>query len=93
MTMSAFNTTVIKGLLTTIRGYESRSTTLDEVQAALQSALPLLENDASGVAEAVRQAEADIEEIQFAVLLDEQRPAAILRLDEFRVMVQTASDA
>ncbi|NUP74065.1 MAG: hypothetical protein HOQ07_05360 [Sinomonas sp.] len=91
--MSDINTTVIKGLLTTIRGYESRSTTLEEVQAALQSAIPLLENDASGVAEAVRQAEADIEEIQYAVLLDEQRPAAILRLDEFRAVVQTASDA
>ena len=55
---------------------------LDEIQSALQSAFGLLENDGSEVAEAVRLAEADVEEIRFTRVLDEQRSAVVFRLDQ-----------
>jgi hypothetical protein len=46
--------------------------------------LALLERDESGAEQAVRLADADGEEIRFTKLLDEQRPAAVFRLDELR---------
>lgn len=50
----------------------------------LQSALAALENDGTAVVEVVRLAEADVEEIRFTRLLEEQRAAIILRLEELR---------
>lgn len=79
--MNDYNATVAEGVLQSIRGFEAGTLTLEDVQAALESALPLFENDGSGVAEAVRLTEADLEGIQCTLLLDEQRPAAIHRLD------------
>lgn len=55
-------------------------------------AIPLFENDGSGIADFVRLAEADLEEIQFTALLDEQRPAAIFRLDALRATLGGAGD-
>jgi len=55
---------------------------LEEIQSALQSASGLLENDGSEVVEAVRLAEADVEEIRFTRLLEEQRSAVVFRLDQ-----------
>jgi hypothetical protein len=78
------NAGVAARLSTAIQDYESGLLSLGEVQSALQSAIPLFENDGSGAADFVRLAEADLEEIQFTVLLDEQRPAAVFRLDELR---------
>ena len=55
---------------------------LEEIQSALQSASGLLENDGSEIVEAVRLAEADVEEIRFTRLLEEQRSAVVFRLDQ-----------
>ena len=93
MTMNEYNAAVAQGVLTAIADLEAGKCTLAEAQAVLQSAIPRFENDGSGVAEAVRLAEADLEEIQFTTLLDEQVPAAIFRLDELRASIEGSADA
>ncbi|MGX5715518.1 hypothetical protein [Arthrobacter sp. MAHUQ-56] len=90
MTMSVYNADVAARLSTAIQRYEAGLLSLAEVQSALQSAIPLFENDGSGVADSVRSAEADLERIQFTLLLDEQRPTAIFRLDELRATFRSA---
>jgi hypothetical protein len=40
----------------------------------------------------MRLAEADLEEIQFTTLLDEQVPAAIFRLDGLRASIEGSAD-
>lgn len=93
MNMNEYNAAIARHILTAIGDLEARTCTLAEVQAVLQSAIPRFENDGSGVAEAVRLAEADLEEIQFTTLLDEQAPAAIFRLDELRASIEGSADA
>ncbi len=88
MTMNEYNATVAHDLLTAISELEAGTCTLADVQAVLQGAIPRFENDGSGVAEAVRLAEADLEEIQFTTLLHEQVPATTFRLDELRASLQ-----
>lgn len=86
--MNEYNATVAQSVLAAISDLVVGTCTLAEVQAVLQSAISRFENDGSGVAEAVRLAEADLEEIQFTTLLDEQVPAAIFRLDELRASME-----
>lgn len=93
MKMNDYNTTVAPEVLAAIAGLEDGGLTLAEAQAVLESAVPRFENDGSGIGNAVRLAEADLEEIQFTTLLDEQRPAAILRLDQLRAAIEGATDA
>jgi len=93
MTMNETNAAIAQGVLAAISDLEAGTCTLAQVQTALQSAIPRFENDGSGVAEAVRLAEADLEEIQFTTLLDEQIPAAIFRLDELRALIEGSPDA
>ncbi|WFE98580.1 hypothetical protein [Micromonospora sp. WMMD964] len=82
--MSEYNAKIAARLNAAIRDFETELLTLDEIQAALQSAISLFENDRSRVSELVRLAEVDLEEIQFTVLAAEQRPAAIFRLARLR---------
>lgn len=82
MMPSEYNRHMLGRLRAFLQAFVAGELDLDQLQSALQSALGLLENDGSGVADAVRLAEADVEEIRFTRLLDEQRPAVVLRLDE-----------
>jgi hypothetical protein len=91
MTLNDYNTAVAERLLAAITRFEAGTLTLADVHAAVHSAAPLFENDGSGVAEATRLAEADLEEIRFTVLLDEQRPAAVFRLDALRTAIVGAA--
>lgn len=93
MTMNDYNAALIQGVLAAIAGLEQGNLALSEVQAVLQSSIQLIENDGSGIGAAVRLAEADLEEIQFTTLLDEQRHVAIFRLDRLRTAIEDASDA
>ena len=93
MKMNDYNAAVVQDVLAAIARLETGTITLGDAQAVLQSVIPRLENDGSGVAYAVRLAEADLEEIQFTTLLDEQIPAAIFRLDELRTAIESATDA
>lgn len=88
--LSRYNLTLTEKVLATIRNLEDGTSTIAEVQSVLESVVPLFENDGSNIKDAVRLAEADLEEIQFTKLLDEQVPAAIFRLDKLRGAVQRA---
>lgn len=92
MKMNDYNATLSEGVLAAITGFEAGTLPLGGVQAVLQNVFPLLENDGSGIAEVVRLAEADLEEIQFTVVLEQQRPAAILRLAELRSTIEGADE-
>jgi hypothetical protein len=82
MRTSDHNEAVLDRLRGSVASFVAGELELEDILAALQSAVDLLENDGTGVANTVRLAEADVEEIRFTRLLDEQRPAAIFRLDE-----------
>lgn len=82
MTPNEYNRDLLGGLRASVQWFIVGELDLDEIQSALQSALGLLENDGSEVVEAVRRAEADVEEIRFTLLLDEQRSAVVFRLDQ-----------
>ena len=82
MSPNECNRDLLGGLRASVQGFIVGELDLDEIQSALQSALGLLENDGSEVVEAVRLAEADVEEIRFTRLLEEQRSAVVFRLDQ-----------
>ncbi|MFV0460769.1 MAG: hypothetical protein ACK5MT_18595 [Actinomycetales bacterium] len=88
MNPSAYNRTVLDRVRTSAAAFASGDIEMDDVQAVLQSTAGLLENDGSGAAELVRLAEADIEEIRFTRLLDEQLPAVTFRLDALLEVLQ-----
>jgi exonuclease VII small subunit len=81
MSATEHNEVVLSRLRAAIAALSSGELDLDAVQAQLQQALGLLESDGTGVADLVRGAEADVEEIRFTRLLEEQLPAVIFRLD------------
>lgn len=89
MNMNNYNADVAARIATAIQDFEAERLPLEEVQSALRSAASLVENDGSGVADLVRLAEADLETIQFTMLLDEQRQAAIFRLDMLRAALDS----
>jgi hypothetical protein len=90
--MNDYNAAVARDVLVAIAELEAGALTLRDSQAVLQSAITRFENDGSGVETTVRHAEADLEEIQFTTLLDEQLPAAIFRLDELRAAIEDVMD-
>ena len=82
--MNEYNKRVVARLMQAIDAFMADTIGLDEVQSHLQSSVNLLEADTRGTRELVRTAEADIEELRFTRLRDEQRPAAVFRLDTLR---------
>lgn len=89
MKMNEYNIGIAARVETAAREFEIGTLTLDEVQGTLASAASLFENDGSGVSELVRLVEADLELIKFGMLLEDQRPAAIFRLDELRTALHS----
>lgn len=87
--MNAHNREVVTRLIGDIDRFTGGEIGLDEMQSQLQAALTLFERDGSTAREWVRLAEADVEEIRFTMLLDEQRPAAVFRLDQLRETLTT----
>jgi Glu-tRNA(Gln) amidotransferase subunit E-like FAD-binding protein len=82
MTQSEHNVDLLRQLRSTIASFVNGEIDLDGIQAALQSAMTLLENDAADAARAVRLAEADVEEIRHTRLLAEQTSAVRQRVEE-----------
>lgn len=87
--MNVHNQGLVTRLIRDIDRFMSGEIELGEMQSQLQAALTLFERDGSTAGEAVRLAEADVEEILFTKLLDEQRPAAVFRLDQLREALTT----
>lgn len=88
--MNSYNFRLARKVLEAIKNLENGRSSLAETQSVLESVAPLVENDGSGLENAIRLAAADLEEIQFTTLRDEQVPAAIFRLDNLRAAVQPA---
>jgi hypothetical protein len=87
--VNAHNRGVVARLIGDIDRFAGGEIGIDDIQSQLEAALPLFERDHSGARESIRLAEADVEEIRFAMLLDEQRPAALFRLDRLREALTT----
>ncbi len=83
MTMNRHNAEVLDRLRSSVISGRAGGADLDGIQSALQSAMQLFENDGSSLAELARLAEADVEEIRFTRLLEEQPAAVFSRLEEF----------
>ena len=88
--MNNYNGRLARKVLEAIKNLENGTSTLAETQSVLESIAALFENDGSGLENAIRLASADLEEIQFTTLRDEQVPAAIFRLNTLRAAVQPA---
>lgn len=89
--MTSANRTALESLFRSIDdftasdgGNEEIDNEIADVQWKLDVTVDLLERGLVDLATPIRVAEADLEEIRFARLRDEQRHAAILRLDELR---------
>jgi hypothetical protein len=82
--MNGANRRVLESLLESLDEFLRGGMSVEEVQQSLQSTLELLEREAGDLSESIRLAEADLEEIRFTMLLDEQRPAAVVCLDPIR---------
>jgi hypothetical protein len=61
-----------------------------DLQARLEADASALDRSFDSVIKELRSLDADLEEIRFARLLDEQRPAAIFRLESARESVAIA---
>lgn len=87
--MNSYDAKVVAPVSKAIQDVEDGLASLDEVQTMLGSAASLFENDGTGLSELARTAEADIELIQFTMLQEEHRPAAIWLLDGLRTAMES----
>jgi hypothetical protein len=86
--MSKSNPDLIASVMRFIDQFVAGLVGVEEVQTKLQTTMGLLERGPGNLAAALRLAEADLEEIRFTLLLQEQRPAAIFRLDTLRAELE-----
>jgi hypothetical protein len=85
--MNELNSRILTRLVDSMDAFIRGEIELEDIQARLQSAEGLLERDTPNFIQAIHLAEADLESIQFTMLSDEQRPAAVFRLDELRASI------
>jgi hypothetical protein len=78
---------ILLALLRAINDLDAGRSSIAEVQQRLEANASALDNSAGELVQALRAVDADLEEIQFTMLLDEQHPAAVFRLDPIRAMV------
>ena len=83
---------VLQNVLTAIDNFVGGFGDIADLQSALQANASALDRSFAGVIRELRSLDADLEEIRFARLRDEQRPAAVLRLDPVRESVVAALD-
>jgi hypothetical protein len=88
--MTETNRAVVASLLEAIDNFMTGDLGIEEIQGKLQVGVGLLERGSVDLAAPIRLAEADLEEIQFTMLQDEQRPAAVFRLDSLREELESA---
>lgn len=93
MSPNSYNTRLVTHLLDAIGDFDAGKVSINEIHVKLQSVLPLVENDGSGIIDALRSAEVSIEDIRFTVLEDEQHSAMSFRLNELRVAIEAVVGA
>ncbi|RBY76604.1 hypothetical protein DQ239_13780 [Blastococcus sp. TF02-09] len=91
--MSVGNEAVLEELLGALDDFVHGRLSVEDVQRHLQLSLNVLERDGSSLQDDIRAAEADLEEIRFTMLLDEQRSATVFRLDPLRIATADRLDA
>lgn len=85
--MTKVNRSVLQVTVRAIDAFINDEMSIADMQAQLQNSFSFLERGSDVLAEEIRLAEADLEEIQFTMLLDEQRPNAIFRLERLRDVI------
>jgi hypothetical protein len=85
--MSGAPRAILVAILRAIDDLEAGRSSIAEVQQQLEANALTLDRSAGDLVQALRAVDADLEEIRFAMLLDEQHPAAVFRLDPVRAMV------
>lgn len=81
MRVNDYNASILVRIRAAIGAFNAGHSEIEDVQVVLQQSLGLFENDGSDVYDLVDLAENDLEGIRFTMLADEQRPAALFRLD------------
>jgi len=74
-----------------IRGYLAGETSLGGTQAILEANATALEGSEEGLKTELRDADAELERIQHAMRIDEQRAAAETRLEALARYIQDAA--
>jgi hypothetical protein len=87
------NKKVLTSLITSIDTFTRGEMDLEDIQARVRSASTLLERDTPDLSDELRQAENDLERNEFLTPLDEQRPAAVLLLNELRSVIADTEPA
>lgn len=85
--MNSYNRRLAENLVEALDHFVAGGLDLDEIQCQLQTAVQLFENEPDAPVRATDLAEEDLEDISVARLAEEQRSAAIFRLDELRVIL------
>jgi hypothetical protein len=88
--MTSSNAQTIRSIIQGIDAFIAGRADLDDIQSLLQACEDQFERGSLNCGEDVRLAEADLEEIRFGRLLEEQRPAAVFRLDDLRTALVRA---
>jgi uncharacterized protein YuzE len=76
------NDDLLRAMAQTIRRYEKGESSLADTQAAIEANASALEGVSADLHAELREVDADLEYIQHAMPLDEQRSAALVRLGE-----------
>lgn len=83
---------ILENVLSAIDSFVSGIGDIADLQARLQADASALDRRFDSVIRELQSLDADLEEIRFARLRDEQRTAAVLRLDAVRESVTAALD-
>jgi hypothetical protein len=75
---------ILENIIGTIDGFISGQCEIAELQGRLEADASALGRSHYELVNELQRLDADLEEIRFARLRDEQRPAAVLRLDPVR---------
>lgn len=76
------NDGLLRAIVQAIRRYEKGEASLADTQAAIEANASALEGVSADLRAELREVDADLEHIQHAMPLDEQRSAALVRLGE-----------
>lgn len=87
--MSSVNRRIVQSVIDSIDRFIEGGISLGGLQSALQSGLGALERSPARFTEMIRLAEADLEEIRFTMLLEEQKSAATFLVDSLRAELES----
>jgi hypothetical protein len=83
---------ILSSILAAIDGFVSGDGNIAELQSQLEANSSALDRTYEPLTREINALDADLEEIQFTMLSDEQRPAVILKLESIREAVISALD-